>query len=108
MIYNGSVPTSLEVVYTVPSPTPGEPSSGNIQEFNLFRVVNASAAARTVTIYLNVNGTARALTPISLQLPVGAAWDDVPVFQLPVDGVISMIASGADVVWTLNSYFIST
>jgi hypothetical protein len=107
MVINGEVPTSIATVYTVPSPSPGVARSGSNVEINLFRCVNESAAERTLTIYLNVNGTARALTPVALILPIGAAWDDVPVFQLKPGDQIQMEADGADVVWTINAYFVS-
>ena len=104
MIFNGAVPTSQQVIYTVPPPTGGLTKSGNNQEFNFFRVVNNAAVMRTLNIYLNVNGVARLITPKALQLPPGAAWDDVPIFQMAMTNTIEMLTDGDDVTWTLNVY----
>ena len=103
MILNGEIPTpASDVIYTVPQPTPGIPKSGNPVEINFFRIVNESASTITFTLYLDVNGTQRAITPIDRQLVAGAAYDDVPVIQLPVGGSIYGEASAAVVSWTLN------
>lgn len=107
MILNGEVPIVADtVIYTVPSPTPGAPRSGSIQEINLFRFVSTIATNVTLTIWLNVNGTKRLLTPNALVLTPGAAWDDVPIIQLPVGGQIIALASLAGVDWTINRYFV--
>lgn len=103
MILNGSLPTSTGTIYTVPSPSTGVPRSGNDVEVNLFRIVNESGADRTFNIFLNVNGTDRPITPGDTQLSPGAAWDDVPVFQIPPGALIRGDASGADVSWTINA-----
>lgn len=96
MIHNGEIPAVLTVIYTAP------PNS-NGAEINFFRVVNDAAAARTFTLYLNVNGTARAFTPVDLNLPANAAYDDVPTFQLKAGDTIEAIASAATVMWTINA-----
>jgi len=96
MISNGDVDTSPATVYTVSAGT-------TAVEINLIRVVNESAAARTFTVYLNVTGTARAISPIDTQLPIGAAYDDFPVFQLPPGATIVMAADAAGVTWTINA-----
>lgn len=103
MLHNGELPNPVGTLYTVPTPTPGQPNSGQPQTINFFRVVNESGAVRTFTLYLNVLGTNRAITPIDTQLPIGAAFDDVPVFQMPPGGIIAGEASGADVSWTINA-----
>ncbi len=104
MIYSGELPTSPGTLYTVPLPTPGVPNSGAPKTINFFRVVNESGVARTFTLFLNVNGTARAITPIATQLPIGAAYDDIPTFQMAAGAEIIGDASAAGVSWTINSY----
>lgn len=107
MILNGTTPNAPDtVIYTVPSPSPGTPSSGNAVEINLFRFTNTNSTNVELTIWLNVNGTARMITPDALVLPPGATWDDVPVFQLPVGGKIIAQASDTGVDWTINRYFV--
>lgn len=103
MLYNGEIPTSKTTIYTAPNPTPGIPRSGNNVEINLFRVVNESGADRTMTIWISTSGSDRAITPIDLQLPIGAAWDDVPVFQIPTGAEIKGEADAAGVSWSLNA-----
>lgn len=108
MIANGTLPTSAGPIYTVPSPSPGVAQSGQLQEFNLFRIVNTSATvSRTISIWLNTNGVKRLLTPLNLFLPPGAAWDDVPVFQLRVGDTIEAEADDMGVDWTINRYFVA-
>lgn len=102
MIYNGELATSKAVIYTAPLPTPGIPSSGSNVTVNFFRVVNTTAALRTFNLYLSVNGNDVSFIPIDTELPPGAAWDDVPVFQLPPGGTISGDADAAGVSWTIN------
>ena len=97
-LINGAIPTSEGSLYTNTEP----PNGGANKIINFFRVVNESGAARTFTLYFNVNGTARAFTPVSTQLPIGAAYDDIPVVQLPPTGIIRGIASGTGVSWTIN------
>lgn len=96
MIYNGEIETTRAAVYTVPPNTNG-------QEVTLMRVVNESGAARTFTIFLNVTGTVRAVTPVDTELPIGACFDDLPVFQIPPNAKIEAIADAAGVSWTINS-----
>lgn len=110
MIANGEVPTAPSTaIYTVPAPGVGTPESGNAQEFNLFRFANSSTTDTIeLDIWLNVNGTPRLITPSGLVLTPGAAWDDVPVFQLPVGATIIAQASDAGVDWTINRYFVTT
>jgi len=102
MIYSNELPTSQDTLYTIPAANPGIPNSGSNKTVNFFRIVNESAAARTFTIYLTVRGNNKAITPISTQLPIGAAYDDIPAFQLPPGSLIRGVASGADVSWTIN------
>jgi len=94
MIYNGEIPTVQAAIYTVPPQ--------KTVEINLFRIVNESAALRTFTLFLNVSGTARAITPVSTELPVGAAFDDLPPMVLQSGNTIEAVANGADVSWTVN------
>lgn len=103
MLYNGEIDTTTATIYTAPLPTPGIPFSGSPVEINFFRIVNESAAARTFTIWVNVNGTDRALTPIDTQLPEGAAYDDVPVFSIPSGAQIRAVADAAGVSWSINA-----
>jgi len=103
MLYNGELDTSIATIYTAPAPTPGITRSGGNVEVDFFRIVNESGAARTFTIYTNVNGTRRALTPIDTQLPIGAAYDDLPVFQIPPTALIEADADAAGVSWSLNA-----
>lgn len=72
MIYNGEIPTVAAAIYTVPSPTPGVPSSGSNATIDFFRIVNESGVERTFTIWLVVDGNPRAITPVGTILPVGA------------------------------------
>lgn len=95
MIYNGEIPTVQAAIFTVPGQT--------TLDINLFRIVNESAAARTFTIYLNVNGTARAVTPIDTELPIGAAFDDLPSMILQAGNTIEAVADDEDVSWTINA-----
>ncbi len=106
MILNGTTPTSVATIYTVPSPTPALAKSGNLVEINLFRFVNSTSGALTLSIYLNVNGTRRLLTPLAIEMPAGAAWDDVPTIQLRPGNTIDAEASGAGIDWTINAYFL--
>ena len=103
MLFNGELDTSVATIYTAPLPTPGIPNSGGNVLIDFFRIVNESAAARTFTIYTNVNGTRRALTPIATQLPIGAAFDDLPVFQIPPGALIEADADAAGVSWSINA-----
>lgn len=104
MILNGEISTpAVGNIYAVPTQTPGIPLSGNPVEVNFFRIVNESLVTITFTIYLNVNGTDRAITPVSRQLIAGAAYDDIPVIQLPPGALICGVASGADVSWSINA-----
>jgi len=105
MISNGECPTSQDAIYTVPVARAGVPQSGSNITINLFRVVNNAAVTRTVSIYLNVNGTARLLSPKGVVLSLGAAYDDIPVIELPPGATIEIEASGADVHWTLNAFY---
>lgn len=103
MVYNDFLPTSPATLYTVPVATPGVPNSGAPETINLFRVVNESGVARTFTIWLSTHGAPHAVTPVDTQLPIGAAYDDLPTFQLPPGGLIIGVASGVGVSWTVNA-----
>jgi hypothetical protein len=103
MLFNGELPTSVGTIYTAPRPTPGIPKSGGNVEVDFFRIVNESGADRTFTIYINRDGTRRALTPISTQLPIGAAFDDLPTFQIPSGALIEAVADAAGVSWSINA-----
>jgi hypothetical protein len=102
MIFNGAIPTTVGTIFTAPQASPANANSGAQVTVNFFRVVNESAAARTFTIYLNVNGTARAITPVSVRLTVGAAYDDIPTIQLAPGNTVVAVADNTGVVWTLN------
>jgi len=96
MIYNGEIPTVQAAIYTVPPQ--------KTVEINLFRIVNeAAAAARTFTLFLNVSGTARAITPVNTELPIGAAFDDLPPMVLQSGNTIEAVADDVDVSWTINA-----
>ena len=103
MLFNGELPTSVGTIYQAPLPTPGITRSGANVKIDFFRVVNESGVARTFTIFINLDGTRRALTPISTQLPIGAAFDDLPVFQLPPGALIDGVADAAGVSWSINA-----
>lgn len=104
MLYIGAVPTGAAAqIYAVPLPSPGIPNSGNNATIDFIRVVNESGSAQTFTLYVTINGTAVALTPVNTQLPVGALWDDIPVFQLPPGAILSSIASATGVNFSLNA-----
>lgn len=108
MLINDTTPTTDDaVIYTVPQPSVGQFQSGNAQEINLFRFVNTTAGELEVSIWININGTKRLISPLELILPAGAAWDDVPVIQLPVGATIIAKASGAGVDWSINAYFVN-
>lgn len=96
MIYNGEIQTTQDVIFTTPPYTTGV-------EITMLRVVNETALSRTFTVYLNITGTARAITPVSTVLPAGACYDDFPLFQLRPSTTIEAIASDAGVSWSLNS-----
>jgi len=102
MIYNGLLPIVQGAIHTVPQPSPGIPGSGNPVTVNLFRVVNNSGAARTFTLFLNLNGTAQPITCPNTELPIGALWDDLPTIQLPSGASIEAVASGINVAWSVN------
>lgn len=107
VISNGVLGTSAAPLITNPTPAAGVPRSGNAMEVNFFRVVNYSSSTQTFNLYLNVNGVDQPITPTDTVLPPGAAWDDVPVFQLPSGGIISGQCSDTDSVsWTINSYLL--
>ena len=103
MLYNGELATTPTPFYTAPLPTPGIPNSGSLVTISLFRIVNESGADRTMTLWVNSSGVSRAITPIDLQLPIGAAWDDVPVFQIPPGAQLVGEADAAGVSWTVNA-----
>lgn len=108
MLINDTTPTAADtVIYTVPQPSVGQFQSGNAQEINLFRWVNTNATDVTLSIWINVNGTKRLISPSALILPPGAAWDDVPVIQLPPGATIIAQASDAGVDWSINAYFVN-
>lgn len=108
MLINGTTPTAADtVIYTVPQPSVGKFQSGNAQEINIFRFVNSTAGQLTLSIWINVNGIKRLISPLDLILPAGAAWDDIPVIQLPVGATIIAKASGTGVDWSLNAYFVN-
>lgn len=99
MIYNGELPLVSAAIWK----SPGIAGTSNNTEVNLLRITNENAAAQTFTIYINVNGTARAITPINTQLPIGAIYDDFPVMQLPPGATIEGAASAASISWTINT-----
>lgn len=96
MIYNGEIDTSEADVFLSPLNTNGS-------EITLMRVVNESAAARTFTLFIDTTGTSRAITPVDTQLPIGACFDDLPVFQIRAGSKIRAVADAAGVSWTLNA-----
>lgn len=100
MIFNGSIKTTQTAIYTTRPDTNGV-------EVTMIRVVNESGADRTFTVFLNVSGTAHAVTPVDTQLPIGACFDDFPVFQLPPNGIIEAVADGEGVSWTINAINLS-
>jgi len=95
MILNGELPTSVASLYTVRANSPQ-------LEVTLLRVVNETALDATFTLYINMNGTRRAITPISTQLSAGSCFDDFPIFQIAQTASIDGIASIAGVSWTIN------
>lgn len=95
MIYNGEIPTVQAAIYTVPPQT--------TVRINLFRIVNENAGARTFTLFLNVSGTARAITPVDTELAIGAAFDDLPEMVLQSGNTIEAVADDTDVSWTINA-----
>ncbi len=103
MIFSGELVIPPTAIYTAPLASPGVPNSGAPKTINLLRIVNESGAARLFTLFLNVNGVSRAITPIDTQLPDGAAYDDLPTFQIPAGASIVGTADGANVSWTINS-----
>ena len=103
MIHNGTLPTVQAAIYTCPVANQGTPRSGSNKTVNFFRIANESGAARKFTIFLNVNGTARAITPVNVALTIGAAYDDVPTFQLPPGATVEGVADDAGVSWTINA-----
>jgi hypothetical protein len=96
MISNAQIHTTQATIFTVPPFTSG-------QEVTMFRVVNESGAARTFTVFINVTGTSRAITPIDTQLPIGGCFSDFPLFQLPMNATIEGVADNTGVTWTINS-----
>lgn len=103
MIFNGELSSTPEsVLYTVPSPTPGLPRSGNNAGVNLFRVVNETGSQIKFNLYLNVNGSNRRIIPVDTILEAGCAFDDLPEFQLPPGAQIRGDSDTAGVSWTIN------
>jgi hypothetical protein len=96
MIYNGEIDTTQSTIFTVPPFTSGV-------EVTMLRVVNESGSPRTFTVFINTSGTAKAITPVETQLPVGACYDDFPLFQLRASCEIKASADAAGVSWTLNA-----
>ena len=96
MIYNGEIQTTQSTIFTTPPFTAGS-------EITMLRVVNESGVARTFTVYINITGTARAITPVSTELPIGACFDDFPLFQLRANTTIEAVADAAGVSWSLNA-----
>jgi len=103
MLYNGELPSSPGIIYTAPLPTPAIRDSGDLKTINLFRIVNEADADRMFTIWVNVNGTPRPITPLNTSLPPGWAYDDFPTFQISAGATIEAYADGADVSWTINA-----
>jgi len=102
MTYNGDLPTISGTIFTIPTATPAQARSGSNKTVNFFRVVNESGAARTFTIFLNVSGTPKAITPVDTNLIDGAAYDDVPEVEMPPGSTINGVADGTGVSWTIN------
>lgn len=101
MTYNGELPTSQGAIYTAPTGSIATPPA--TKTITWLRVVNNSAAARTFTLYLNLSGTGQPITPVSTQLPIGAAYgDDIPPLQIRPGCSIEGIADAAGVAWTIN------
>lgn len=104
MLYTGEVATgAAAAIYTAPLPTPGIDKSGSNVVINFVRIVNESGAAITFTLYSNISGTDRALTPIDTQLPTGSLWDDLPVFEIPKGSTLKAIASATGVSFSVNA-----
>jgi len=94
MIITGELPTVQGTLYTVPS--------NRSATIGFIRVSNSSGAARTCTIYVNTSGTANPITPVSVQLPIGALLDDFPVLELHGTSKIEGVASDVDVLWVMD------
>lgn len=104
MLFIGTIATgSAAAIYTSPFPTPGIPSSGNNANIEFVRVVNESGSAQTFTVYVTIGNNTVALTPIDTQLPIGALWDDLPVFQIPPGATLKAVASATGVSFAVNA-----
>lgn len=104
MLYIGTIATGAAAeIYSAPFPTPGIPSSGNSASIEFVRVVNESGSAQTFTLYVTIGSNTVPLTPVDTQLPIGALWDDLPVFQIPAGATLSAVASATGVKFSVNS-----
>ncbi len=96
MLFNGELTASQVKIYTVPV-------TASVQTIDFSRVVNNSGAPRTFTFFADNGSGAQPITPIDVQLPIGAALVDfLPSFQLRKGGSVQGIADDVGVAWTLN------
>jgi hypothetical protein len=91
---DGTVPTSKGDLYVCPARFTSEIKSVHVS--------NESGVARTATLYVNLVGTSRPITPISMALDVAALAVSEAVFNLTQGQKIEGIASGSGVTFVIS------
>lgn len=91
---DGTVPTSKGDLYVCPARFTAQ--------VRVMNVSNESGAARTATLYVNLVGTSRPITPIAMALAADALAVSEAVFDLTQGQKIEGIASGSGVTFLIS------
>lgn len=91
----GTVPTSLGDLYVTPRTVERAVVAS-------IHISNTSGAARTATIYVNISGTSRAITPLNMALATDAVAISEAEIELANGHKIEGVASGSGVQFLIS------
>ena len=91
---DGAVPTSKGDLYVCPARFTAQVKCQHVS--------NESGSARTATLYVNLVGTSRAITPIDMALATDAVAVSEAVFDLTQGQKIEGVASGSGVTFVIS------
>lgn len=91
---DGTIPTSKGDLYA-----PGRRFAATV---NSIHVSNNSGSARTATLYVNLSGTSRAITPVDMALDDKAVAISEAILELPGGSRIEGVASGSGVTFLIS------